>query len=155
MKHTAGELQHIIDAYAPKLQAYSAYDFAHKPFPGKWSKQEVLGHLIDSAHNNLRRFIVTPYEDTPHIVYDQDMWVSVNDYQHMKKEEMILLWKLMNERISVVLDRMPESAYSRVCNTGKGQEELHPVQWLAADYVKHLKHHINEILPGSFKEIED
>ncbi len=29
----------------------------HKPAVGRWSKKEVLGHLIDSAANNHQRFV--------------------------------------------------------------------------------------------------
>lgn len=38
----------------------------------KWSKKEILGHLIDSAQNNLRRLIVTQNERPEKVIYDQD-----------------------------------------------------------------------------------
>jgi hypothetical protein len=154
MKQIAEALKQIVHEYAPKLEAYAGSDFTHKPAPGKWSKQELLGHLIDSGHNNLRRFVVTQYEENPHVVYDQDFWVSVNGYQHMVKDEVILLWTLVNERICEVLNSMPEANYLKECNTGKSINEFHSLQWLAADYVKHLKYHMNQVLPGSFPDIK-
>ena len=33
---------------------------------------------------------------------------------------------------------------------GREEEKLHTLEWLASDYVKHLKHHINQIIPRSF-----
>src|SRR5664279_1547105 len=30
---------------------------SHKPAPNRWSKKEILGHLIDSAANNHQRFV--------------------------------------------------------------------------------------------------
>lgn len=38
----------------------------------KWSKKEILGHLIDSATNNHQRFVRCQFEDIPTITYDQN-----------------------------------------------------------------------------------
>jgi hypothetical protein len=145
------ELRDLIQAYSEKITAISAPDFHAKPNPTKWSKVEVLGHLIDSAQNNLRRFICGQYESTPPwIIYDQDFWVSSNNYKNAKKESVIQLWTLINERICDILETMPPSNYKKVCNTGSDTEQLRTLEWLAEDYVKHMKHHLNQIIPGSF-----
>jgi hypothetical protein len=151
MKNVIAELQALVNEYSAKLAAFSEVDFSNKPQPNKWSKKEVIGHLIDSAQNNLRRFIVSQYEaQPPRIVYDQDFWVNVNGYQRMKKDEVIVLWKLMNERICSVLATMPEANYTKESNTGKTDVQLHTLYWLAEDYIKHMKHHLNQAIPGSF-----
>lgn len=145
------ELQEVVGQYSEKLNAISQRDFADKPIPTKWSKIEVLGHLIDSAQNNLRRFVCGQYEKSvPLIVYDQDFWVAANDYRHAAKEDVLNLWVLLNQRICDILDTMPESSYDKLCNTGKDIPQMRSLEWLAADYVKHLKHHLNQIIPGSF-----
>ena len=151
MKNVSFELRELVSEYASKFNAIHDSEFSNKPLPHKWSKKEVVGHLIDSAQNNLRRFIVAQYESQPpNIVYDQDFWVNSNGYQRMKKEEVIMLWRLLNERICDVLKLMAESNYTKQCNTGKTEVQLHSLQWLAEDYVKHMKHHLNQIIPGSF-----
>src|SRR5689334_14846136 len=151
MKEVVKELSQIVDDFALKITKISDEEFSAKPLPHKWSKKEVLGHLIDSALNNHRRFVCGQYESTPpKILYDQDFWAKANDYQHSKKEDVILLWKLMNEKICDTLSVMPAQNYSRSCNTGKETEQLHSLEWLAIDYVKHLKHHLNQIIAGSF-----
>lgn len=150
MEKITTELLEIVSSFANKIQALDREAFNAKPNPDKWSKKEVLGHLIDSAQNNLRRFIVAQYEHEPTIVYDQDFWVTASDYQHMADEDVVSLWRLMNERIAAVLKKMPVENYSRPCNTGKTTPSYHTLQWLATDYVKHLKHHLNQIIPASF-----
>jgi hypothetical protein len=151
MNATTSALNKIIGEYSLKLNSIAESEFSAKPNPGKWSKKEVLGHLIDSAQNNLRRFICGQYESTPSkIAYDQDRWVEMNDYQHAKSEEIIALWVLMNKRILATLEKMPSSSYSKNSDTGKESVSLHSLEWLAEDYVKHLKHHVNQIIPGSF-----
>lgn len=151
MKNTVQELDQIINQFKSKINTFSDAEFSAKPLPNKWSKKEVLGHLIDSAHNNLRRFICGQYETTPSkIAYDQDFWVAANNYQHLGKEEVILLWVLMNKQISTVLLQMSESNYNKVADTGKTEIKFYSLQFLAEDYVRHLKHHLNQIIPGSF-----
>lgn len=151
MKSTADELGNIVREFNSSISVIPEEVFKAKPAPGKWSKQEVLGHLIDSAQNNLRRFIVAQYDSSsPRIVYDQDYWVQSNDYANAPKNDTLQLWRLLNEQIFRVLTGMPPDNYSRICNTGKDSEELHTLAWLAEDYVKHMKHHLNQIIPGSF-----
>jgi hypothetical protein len=151
MKNVAAELNGLIEDYAKKFTKISDQEFSAKPLPNKWSKKEVVGHLIDSAQNNLRRFIVSQYESTPpKITYEQDFWVNTNGYQQMSSADVVALWKLMNERIVAVLTNMPEKNYKRNSDTGKQEAQLHTLKFLAEDYVKHLKHHINQVIPNSF-----
>jgi hypothetical protein len=153
MENTVRELRSIINDFAAKLKALSPEQFSAKPNPLKWSKKEVLGHLIDSAQNNLRRFVVGQYDQTTQVVYDQDFWVMSNGYQEMNQDEIILLWKLLNERICAILTNMPAQNYSKELNTGKNAVELHSLEWLASDYVKHMKHHLNQVLEKSFNVV--
>lgn len=151
VKQVALELREIVTSYSAAFTTLPEEDFSARPLPEKWSKKEIVGHLIDSAQNNLRRFIVGQYEAAPpHIVYDQDFWVKANGYQNMQSLDVIVLWTLINFRICGVLESMPEVNYTKQCNTGKGAEQLYTLEWLAQDYVKHLKHHVNQVIPGSF-----
>jgi hypothetical protein len=151
MQNTIKELKGIIDEYSQKIASLDENEFSTKPTANKWSKKEVLGHLIDSAHNNTRRFICGQYEPSPpNIVYDQDQWVSLNNYQHSDSKDVIALWALANKRICSILEKMPVSAYSKEANTGKNEVSLHTLEFLAVDYVKHLKHHLNQIIANSF-----
>ncbi len=147
MENAIRELREVVIEFSKKTSAISDSEFSAKPLENKWSKKEVLGHLIDSAQNNLRRFMCGQYEsEPPKIAYQQDFWVSSNNYQAMPKDDLIQLWRLMNLRICAVLENMPEANYSRQCDTGS----LRTLSWLAEDYVKHLKHHLNQVISGSF-----
>ena len=105
----------------------------------------MLGHLIDSALNNHRRFVVTQYVQNQNIVYDQDQWVLLQDYQGTDTLDLIHLWRLLNLQIARILETMPESASNNQCDTGKGGAELHTLGWLASDYIPHMKHHMEQI----------
>lgn len=150
MVTTVDDLQNIISAFERKISSIDDLDFSAKRDPKKWSKKEVLGHLIDSGQNNLRRFIVGQYEHQPKIRYAQDFWVEASGYQRMKKEDVIQLWALINRQIAAVLSNMDPANAKRLVDTGGELPELNSIEWLASDYVKHMKHHLNQIVPGSF-----
>ena len=149
MEHIARELRSLADDWSTRISAFSEQELTTKSDPLRWSKKEIVGHLIDSAQNNLRRFICSQYESVPpKIYYDQNFWVIVNDYHHIKKEDLIDLWRLINSQIANVLSNMPEENYSRECDTGKHSVQLHTLSFLAEDYIKHTKHHLNQLIPG-------
>lgn len=153
MKEIVSDLRKVLSEMTPRLTAIPDGEFSAKPLPHKWSKKEVIGHLIDSAQSNLRRFVSGQYESTPKIVYEQDFWVSANDYQNVSKGDVLTLWRLVNDRICSVLLSMPEANYERQCNVSKGAPELKTLAWLAADYVRHMKHHMNQVIPNAYNVV--
>ena len=140
--NSAQYLQQIVDDCSKKFNAMSAHSWSEKKFADKWSKQEILGHLCDSAMNNLRRFIVTQYEQNNLIVYRQDDWVALQNYQSENYQNIISLWKLLNEQIIRVIRKIPQEKLNNTCKT----PEEHSIIWLIEDYIKHLNHHLNQIL---------
>lgn len=142
MQSSASELLAIINEYLPRLNTLNEEESFIKPLPNKWSKKELIGHLIDSAQNNVRRFIVAQYENNPVVTYKQDDWVSINNYQSYQLRDLIQLWFLTNKQICSILSNISEDALQRTCQT----ESLHSIDWLSKDYIKHMKHHLHQIL---------
>lgn len=120
-------------------------DWEYKIAPEKWSKKEVVGHLIDSALNNLQRFVRCTYEENFKLTYQQDEWVLAQNYQKAPTSELLALWRLLNLQIVNVLKNYPPERLQAQCDTGKDAVSLHTVEWLIHDYVQHLKHHIKQI----------
>jgi hypothetical protein len=142
MKKSIQQLQFVIDNYKSQLESLDEYKWTYKPNPAKWSRKEILGHLIDSAQNNIRRFIVAQYEDVPKIVYAQDAWVAASGYQNYSTKDIVALWMLLNSHICKVLQNIPPGAEDKLCDTN----EIHSIKWIAEDYNKHLLHHLHRIL---------
>ena len=146
MKTAGNELHEIVATCKEQLKRITEADAAKKINPDKWSKKEELGHLVDSAFNNHRRFIVAQYEHHPKIVYDQNYWVQAGHYQQQPFATLVSLWEILNLQICEVLESIPHESFEKTCNTGKDEIELHTIRWLASDYVKHLLHHLHHIL---------
>lgn len=142
MQTIIDQLEKIITDYTSQLNQLNEDDFAYKPSPVKWSGKECLGHLIDSALNNARRFVVAQHEDKPFIVYDQEKWVAASGYQNYPLKDLVDLWVLINKHIVLVLKNIPEEDFDRKVQT----QEVHSIKWLAADYNMHLLHHLHQVL---------
>jgi DinB superfamily len=142
MKSTAAELEKIINHHLSNLKDITEEEYSLKPSPAKWSKKEILGHLIDSAQSNIRRFVVAQYEETPFIKYNQDKWVAIANYQQWDTHDIINLWYLLNKQVCHILNNTSENMYNRTSQT----DAAHSIEWLAADYLKHLRHHLHVIL---------
>jgi hypothetical protein len=121
-------------------------DWAYKASPTKWSKKEVIGHLIDSTQINLQRFVRCTYEEDFRLTYEQVEWVAAAHYQEADINELIELWVLLNLQIARVLTNYPPNRLSTRCDNSKQEPNLQTVEWLAADYVDHMLHHLKEIL---------
>ncbi len=138
----AKEAETIMIEYLSQLNSITEDEWIYKPSPTKWSKKELIGHMIDSAENNIRRFIVAQYEESPTIIYNQDKWVSVNNYQQWDTQNLIQLWYLLNKQIAGILKNTSDDVAQRSVQS----ELLHSIEWLAQDYIKHLKHHLHQVL---------
>ena len=77
--------------------------------PGKWSRKEILGHLIDSALNNLKRFTDAQFADGQYRIqsYNQDKLVRVNQYHTLPLAHLLLLWQSLNRQILYVTEAIP------------------------------------------------
>ncbi|MEP7265463.1 MAG: DinB family protein [Bacteroidota bacterium] len=146
MKDLSKQLNALIDDYSRQLNALQDDAVYHSPKPGKWSGVEEMGHLVDSAHSNIRRFVVSQYEELPLIVYRQDEWVKISDYQQWSFQDIVQLWRMMNIQMCNIWNAMPEQSYNRLCRTGADVSDQHTLIWLAADYIKHVKHHLHHLL---------
>ena len=142
MNTIASKLETIIDGFLPRLYALPDTEFIFKSSPLKWSKKEVIGHLIDSAQANIRRFVIAQYEENPLVTYDQDKWVVINDYQHQPLEHVIQLWYLLNQQMVNILKNTSTEMAQHTCKS----EAIHTIEWLASDYIKHLVHHLHQVL---------
>ena len=115
---------------------------------GKWSRKEILGHLIDSAINNLKRFTDAQFTDEPFSVqsYNQNQLVVVNRYQYLPVEHLLALWSSLNTQILFVAEAMPTDELTKSIQFQQSDVQTHTLGWLIEDYVAHLEHHLKTLL---------
>lgn len=146
MNEITSKLKSLLSKGATYISSTDNATLTIKPIPEKWSKKEILGHLIDSGINNLQRFTEVQFEDLPYKVrkYNQDILVQANNYNHADKEEIVQLWLSINYRIVAVIEQLDDKQLAYAVDTGEG--ELKNLMFLIKDYVEHLEHHLNQII---------
>src|SRR4029434_9691950 len=98
-------LSSVVAIALPRLSAISEQKAAQKPAPGKWSKKEILGHLIDSAANNHQRLVRLQLEREISLPgYEQDGWVRVTRYQDLRWPDLISLWAAYNRHLATIIE---------------------------------------------------
>ena len=77
--------------------------------PGGWCAREILGHLVDSACNNHRRFVIGQ-GDGPLVFdgYDGDAWVARQRYAELPFRDIVALWSAYNRHLAHVIASAPE-----------------------------------------------
>ena len=136
-------LASVVAHALPLLSAIPEDAASKKPAPNKWSKKEILGHLIDSAANNHQRFMRLQLQAEISLPgYDQDDWVRLNRYQQRTWNEIVTLWSAYNRHLASVIESLDHSALGHVWHAPDGDVTL---EFIASDYVRHLQHHLAQI----------
>lgn len=126
------------------LQEIDEEAFSYKPTPHKWSKKEIIGHLIDSATNNHHRIIRGQFEVSPDLPYDQDQWVKNGFYQDIEKEKIISFWFHYNLHLIELIQRIPQEKLSN--KVDRGREKDLTLSYIIEDYMEHMEHHLRQIV---------
>jgi hypothetical protein len=151
------EFRQTVDRAAGRLLEYSDADAARRPVPGKWSRKEIIGHLIDSACNNHGRFVRAQLQDDLVFPgYDQDAWVRVQRYQDRPWADLVALWQSYNRQIAHVMATADAAQLTRQ----RARHNLDELAWQTVsalqpttleyfmrDYVDHLNHHLQQAIP--------
>jgi len=117
----------------------------HRPSSERWTKKEVLGHLIDSASNNHQRFVRGQLAGGQDFSgYEQERWVGIQGYQSARWHDLIDLWRAFNTHLLHVANCMSDEGRRATCRVGGGAKVT--LAGLFVDYVDHLEHHLRKML---------
>lgn len=145
MKDIAREIKVTVDEVSIRLSRMTADHVSAKDRPDKWSKKEILGHLIDSAANNHQRFVRAAYNAAAAFPpYSQTDWVQIQRYNESEWGELVALWVAYNHHLSSLIERIPGEALSSPCNIGKAEPV--PLEFVIKDYLRHLRLHVSALL---------
>ena len=159
MEQWLEDFRRTIDTASPQLLKLSEAEAERPRAEEHWSSKQILGHLIDSAANNHARFVLGQLKDDLLFPgYDQDGWVKTNHYQEAGWSQLVDLWRSYNLHLVHLMAHADKDKMSTPCTLHTLQEiafkavpqsEAVTLEYLMQDYVAHLKHHLNQILPGA------
>lgn len=138
----------VTEAMRALENAGRSENVAHKPSPTRWSKKEILGHLVDSASNNHQRFVRAALEGTLTFPgYEQEGWARIQRHGDAEWSQLLVLWSTYNLRLATVIEGLPASAASVPCRIGSAEPVT--LSWLVEDYIRHMRHHLRQLIPNT------
>ena len=144
-QQTIYRLDQILAPAHLRLAGISDADVSQPPAPGRWSKKEILGHLIDSAANNHQRFVRAQLAASLEFpAYEQERWVAVESYATQSWPDLVDLWLFYNRHLVHILGAMPEASLSTPCTIGTNAPM--PLSEIITGYVDHVERHLAQIL---------
>ena len=145
MQNSLKEFESLLSMALPLLQSISEFESSIRPASDKWSKKEILGHLIDSASNNHQRFVRAQLSSEIRLPeYEQERWVRTQSYQTESWENIVELWKSFNLHLLHVAAKIPVDKINSLCFIGESEPVT--LEFLFSGYVQHMKHHLQQIL---------
>jgi hypothetical protein len=159
MKDALEDFRGTIEGGAERLLALGEAD-ARRRRGGEegWSAKEIVGHLIDSAANNHRRFVLAQHKDD--LVFEgyaQEDWVRAQRYADAPWAGLVELWRAYNLHLLHVMAsapgevlRQPRASHSldRIAFHAVDASQPATLEYLMRDYVAHLRHHLAQIFPA-------
>lgn len=143
MLDVAEAIRAEVDRASKLFRGLNDGDVSAAPGVGKWSRKEILGHLIDSAANNHQRVMRAQFSSSLVFGYDQVAWVEANAYRHRAWADLVDLWVALNRHFAAAVEAVPAGKLGTPC--AAGEQEAKPLEWWIRDYVRHMKHHVEQI----------
>ena len=134
---SAGTLSEIV-------RAHTAAQLRARPFAGKWTPNEVIGHLGDSELIYGFRIRLILSEDRPPIVgVDQELWVAAQGHNQREPMELVELFRDLREHNLAFWRRLTPSDLERYGrHNERGDESLATILGMMAG---HDLSHIDQI----------
>lgn len=139
-------LEYLVSEVSKYVSETSNEILSEKTNSEKWSKKEILGHLIDSGINNLQRFTEIQFNEKPYRLenYNQNELVKENRYQDAESDEILNLLQAINRRIIHIIKAQTEKSLEYKIVTDNGT--FFNLKFLIEDYINHFEHHTKQII---------
>ncbi len=151
----AKEIAALIEEWEPKLTELSDEVLTGQTNSQNRNIKQILGHLIDSASNNIHRYVHLQYRESPMdfpnyaTEGNNDRWIAIQQYESEDWEKMIRLWIYINHHLIHVMRHINPEKLGHVWIAAPGRNIS--LNDMVFDYLRHLKLHLSEIeelMPG-------
>lgn len=140
----AAAIRGFVARELPRLSAMGEPAVSRIPAPGKWAPKEILGHLVDSALNNLQRFVRAQLANRLELPgYEQEQWVRLQGWAGADWAEVLALWCSLNAQIARVVAAIPAAKLQTPCRIGGGEPTS--LEAVIRSYVTHADHHLAQV----------
>lgn len=108
------------------ISQHSVQVLRQRPFAGKWTPNEILGHLADTEWMYGHRLRIIVLENQSEVSgWNQDHWVSVQNQNKRESVDFVECFRILRKENLILWKQVPESDYQRkVINKSRGEETL-------------------------------
>lgn len=139
----------LINEWEPKLSGLTDNVITQRRNSQNRTIKQIVGHMIDSASNNIHRIVHMQYQESPLRFPNyasngnNDRWIAIQNYQEEDWKIMINMWKYSNLHIIHVIKNVDSSKLDNQWHYS--EEMLISLKDGIIDYLRHFKLHLNEI----------
>ncbi|MEZ5069924.1 MAG: DinB family protein [Bacteroidales bacterium] len=112
--------------------------------------REILGHMVDSASNNLHRIVHLQHRESP-LEFpnyasqgNNDRWIAIQNYRDEDWFDLVQLWKYAHLHLVHVIRNVEPSNVTRAWNSGP-DHGLVTLNDMIVDFLRHFRLHLDEI----------
>jgi hypothetical protein len=130
----------VLRGAMPWLVTLSEAEASTPVSEGKWCAKQVIGHLTDSAVNNLERMVRLQIETDQSLPgYEQAAWVELQHYAERDWAQVLALWFALNEHVEWTIAHVEKA---RLANRSVVAGQPLTLGFLIEDYIAHMEHHL-------------
>lgn len=151
----ANEIIDLTTSWEPKLLSLPEEVITQRKNSQNRSIKQIVGHLVDSASNNIHRVVHLQYRELPLNFANyatngnNDRWIAIQNYQDENWENLIQLWKYSILHFAHVIQQINPEKLNNVWLGG--EDERVTLKEMVEYFIPHFKLHLGEIeeLAGS------
>ena len=143
------ELSMLISAWEVKLASLPEQTVTNRRNSQNRSIRQILGHMVDSATNNIHRVIHMHYQKSPVRYPDyanlgnNDRWIAIQNYQEENWAELVSLWAAVNRHMVHLMGQVDASKLNQEWRSALNEKIS--LREMISDYPRHFSLHLNEI----------
>lgn len=142
-------LLELLKAWEPQFLSLSEDTITTRKNSQNRSIRQILGHLIDSASNNIHRIVHLQYRENPcsfpnyATEGNNDRWIAIQDYQQEDWHTLVQLWKYINLHLVHVIRNVDQSKLDNQWISS--ETRLISLRENIESYLPHFNLHLAEI----------
>lgn len=143
------EMQVLIEEWEPKLLALPKVVITQRINAQNRTIKQILGHMIDSASNNIHRIVHLQYRESP-LEFpnyasegNNDRWIAIQNYQDENWQLLVQLWKYLTLHVIHVIRNIRPDKLNNEWIAAPGTNVS--LEAMVLDYLRHFKLHLDEM----------
>ncbi len=142
-------MRSLLRSWEPRLAALPEDVIAGRTNRQQRNIRQIVGHMADSASNNIHRIVHLQYQPSPLMFPDyanlgnNDRWIAIQNYNDENWSDLVQWWKYATLHVIHVMENINQDKLDNVWLNALGEPVT--LREMALDYLRHFELHLGEI----------